>query len=167
PGAPAASARWRASGRHLLPRGRRGGRWGHRRNAPPEYRPTRQDLHLAGRVCQNLSHRKAKDLKESPEFKLDLASVSVTKLVKKISLSIHYWEQQEEEIEQVLLTGGSAKLKGLKKMIAKKLNVEVDILTGYEQFQFSKGEFSFHSLKEKLPFLIPSLAALLHESKIS
>lgn len=116
---------------------------------------------------QDLSYRKAKALKESSEFKLDLVSDSLNKLVKKISLSIHYWEQQEKEIEQVLLTGGSAKLKGLKKMIAKKLNVEVNLLAGYEQFQFAKGEFSFHSLKEELPFLIPSLSALLDENKIS
>ena len=114
---------------------------------------------------KNLSYRKAEELKKSSQLKFDLIKNSVTKLLKKISLSIHYWKQQNNNLDKLLLTGGGAKLKELDQVMTNKLDLKVELLTGLSQFEFGVEDFSFHLLKQKLPYLSLSLAAALTNYK--
>lgn len=121
------------------------------------------DFTLTIETKKNLSQRSAKQLKESNNCEIELIAEPVAKLIKKISLSIHYWEQQEEKLDCIFLTGGGAKLKGLDKFIKKNLEIEVKMLTGLSQFEFKQAEFSLHWLKEQLPYLSLSLSGALSQ----
>lgn len=120
-----------------------------------------QELTTTIQQENNLTKREAEQLKYNRDLKDNSFSNFLIKLIKKIELSIHYWEQQGEKIEFIYLTGGGAKLKGLKQYLKKELGVEVKMLTGFSQFEFTQNNCSFHFLREQIPYLTISLAGVL------
>ncbi|MGM0501813.1 MAG: pilus assembly protein PilM [Bacillota bacterium] len=113
----------------------------------------------------SLSYREAEKLKRSTVFELDLIENNLEKLLKKINLSFHYWQQQGQQLERLLLTGGGAKLKGLVQVLEEEFQIEVELLTGLSQFDFAVTDCSYHLLKEQLPWLAISIAAAVSSFK--
>ena len=122
------------------------------------------DITTAIETENNLTTRKAEQVKRNNNCKIDLISSSLLKLIKKIGLSIHYWEQNGEKIELILLTGGGAKLKGLSQYLKQELGVAVKMLTGFSKFDCALNNCSFHFLKQQIPYLTIALAGTLNQN---
>ncbi|MBM7555205.1 pilus assembly protein PilM [Halanaerobacter jeridensis] len=114
-----------------------------------------------------LTTREAEKIKQSGDFDLAVIAKTLEKLIKKISFSIHYWEQRGESVDQILLTGGTSKLKGLQQILAQRLGIKVDFLLGLSQVEFSSTDYSLHFLKTKLPYLSLLLAAASQEYNLN
>jgi type IV pilus assembly protein PilM len=115
---------------------------------------------------KDLTFREAEEYKQQEAgVEFDLIHNSLTSLLKKISFSIHYWQQNNGQLDRLFLTGGGARLKGLDEFITEQLDIEVEVLANLSKFEFEVEGLSFHLLKQKLPYLSISLASSLRGAR--
>nr|WP_282580188.1 type IV pilus assembly protein PilM [Natroniella sulfidigena] len=117
---------------------------------------------------QSINLREARRVKQKQNlFKSELITNSSITLLKEVKRAIDYYQLKFEENTQqrIILTGGGAKLKGLKEFLEQKLQFKVEVGKELAMIDFDPERFASHYLRDKFVLIAVSLGLAMRGLK--
>ncbi|MCK8826650.1 pilus assembly protein PilM [Natroniella acetigena] len=113
---------------------------------------------------QSINLREARRYKQNQNlFKSGLITNTALTLIKEVKRAIDYYQLKfkEDTQQRIILTGGGAKLKGLKEFLQQKLQLRVGVGKELAMIDFDPERFTSHYLRDKFAFVAVSLGLAL------